>query len=460
VAGSERDGHDFIGAAIQAGATGLVISRELAELNDPAEGLDLDLSAVTVIWVPDTLIALQQTAATVRRRSSALVVAVTGSAGKTTAKTLITEVLASKYPVLSNLASFNNHLGVPLTLTGIEPAHSHIVSEIGTNHRGEIAHLSTLVVPDIAVITNVGFAHLGNFTSRAELAQEKTDLLAHTTPGGVWILNGDDLLLTTAAEQRPEAAQATIVRVGFGPGNDLRATDVIVDEQSTQGVIEIDGLAIPFSLSAAGRHFAYAAMFAVAVGRAAGIDPATGLHALRGIAPPSGRATLRRINERLLIIDDSYNGSPDAMLTSLDLLARLTGNVKIAVLGEMRELGASSVRLHTLVGQKVEATATHLVTVGDEAEPLRLAAASAGMNPECIRPADSATQAFTYVRQILTTANGHDAVVLIKGSRFMHMERLYLGFAGRNVTCPLGACTLYMNCNDCNKLELITPDHS
>jgi UDP-N-acetylmuramoyl-tripeptide--D-alanyl-D-alanine ligase len=457
VPGAARDGHDFVGAAARAGASGLVVSRELSELPELAELLDGQFE-LTVIAVPDTLAAFQATGAAVRQRSTAAVIAITGSAGKTSAKTLIAQVLAAKFEVLSNRASFNNHLGVPLTLTGIGPQSSHVVAEVGTNSPGEIAHLGGLIDPEVSVITNVGFAHLGNFTGQQELAVEKTDLFRQTRPGGVWIFNGDDELLSATTRAIPAAAQAQLVTVGFEPGNDIRAVDIVVDERGTSGLIEVDGEAIAFWLAAAGRHFAYAAMFAVAVGRVYSIAPAEAIEALRGIAPPPGRASLRRIDDHLLMIDDSYNGSPDAMISSLDLLESLPGALKIAVLGEMRELGSFSAQLHERVGRAAAAKATHLITVGAAAGPLRASAAAAGLAADRITTADSAREAQLQVRQLISAARSaadtaEDVVVLAKGSRFMHMERVFIGLSGHTVNCGLSVCTLYINCRDCPKLE-------
>lgn len=447
IPGPSRDGHDFAAAAVRAGATGVLISRSMADV----PGLD-ELSA-TVVRVPDTLTALQQAAGHARNRCTASVVAVTGSAGKTTAKTLIAQVLGAKFEILANRASFNNHLGVPLTLTQIEPGHTQVICEVGTNHPGEIGHLTGLVSPDVSVVTNVGFAHLGNFADQQDLANEKTDIFNHTRPGGTWVINGDDELLTATTLALPGAAQATVVRVGFGADNDLRAVDVAVDEHGTRGRIEVDGQSLPFSIGAAGRHFGYAAMLAVAVGRAHGIAPAEAIEALRGVTPPAGRATLRRIDDNLLMIDDSYNGSPDAMISSLDLLAALPGTVKVAVLGEMRELGGFSEELHTRVGHRAAAGATHLITVGKDAGPLRSGAASSGLPSANILTAESAQDAFGQVRKILTEAGpGAEAVVLAKGSRAVHMERVYLGLAGHTVGCALTACPLYINCADCPDL--------
>lgn len=469
-----RDGHDFLAAAVAAGAAGVVISRDVPV---PA--------GVVAVRVADTVDALQRVGAAVRRRSGAAVVAVTGSAGKTTAKTMIAQVLAGAFSVLANKASFNNHLGVPLNLTAIDPVHTHVVAEIGTNHRGEIAHLTALVEPDVAVLTNIGWAHIGNFTDQHELALEKTDILCGTRPGGVWVINGDDEMTAAVLPGLPGAETARIIRYGFGPSNDLRAVDVIVDEHGTHGTLHLTsgtgagiGAAgeptarLEFSLAAAGRHFAYAAMLAVAVGSVYGIDPAAALAALAATAPPGGRATVHHVPHRsgaeLTVIDDSYNGSPDAMLSSLDLLASLPGATKVAVLGEMRELGRFSALMHQRVGTAAAANATHLVTVGDDAAALRAQAQLDGLPADRIHVASSALHAHRLVEDIVRDAHrtpptgqrpdvGAGVVVLTKGSRFRHMERVHLGLAGRNVACPRELCTLYINCNDCPHLEVAVP---
>jgi UDP-N-acetylmuramoyl-tripeptide--D-alanyl-D-alanine ligase len=383
---------------------------------------------------------------------------VTGSAGKTTAKTMIAQVLSAKFSVLANQASYNNHLGVPLNLTRIDPGHTHVVAEIGTNHPGEIAHLAGLVHPDVAVITNIGWAHAGNFADHDALAAEKTDLLRATRPGGAWVVNGDDPQLARIVPTLPATA-ATLVRCGFGPGNDVRAVNVEVDEHGTRGILRFAARRqdVPFTLAAAGRHFASSAMLAVAVGELYGIDPATAVAALQATAPPPGRAALHRQADDLLMLDDSYNASPDAMLASLDLLGSLPGTVKIAVLGEMRELGATSADLHRRVGRATATHATHLITVGDDTAPLQEEARAGGLPADRAHTAGSAREALALVREILEDCRRATPpprlVVLAKGARFRHMERIPLGLAGRDVSCPKALCTLYINCSACDQLS-------
>lgn len=438
--GVGRDGHDFVADAARRGASGAVVSRSVGDLPD----------GFTVVEVPDVPAALRELGRARRRASRATVVAVTGSAGKTTTKNMITHVLGARHPVLASQASFNNHLGVPLTLCAVEPEHTFVVAEIGTNARGEIDDLAALVEPDVGVITNIGFAHIGNFADQRELATEKTDLLERVRAGGDWVLNGDDeLLITTAAGRR--RGQTVLTRVGFRPDNDIRALDVTVDEHGSRGTIAVDGRLLPFQLGVSGHHFVRAALAAVAVARIGGDDVGEAVDALEGFTAPPGRASLLRLTPSLLVLDDSYNASPDATLAALDLLDAVRAERAVAVIGEMRELGAHSARLHRLVGAKAARTATDLITVGAAGEELRAAAVEHGLDPARVWDADSAREAYLYTRKIVD--GGGVCAILIKGSRFTHMERVHLGLSGRMIGCGLDSCHLYIHCSGCSALE-------
>ncbi len=439
--GAARDGHAFITSAVHAGAAGVLVAMA------PAQALP----GVTVVQVPDTLVGLQQLAAAARQRFAGPVISITGSVGKTTTKAMTAAVLAAGHRPYANEASFNNHIGVPLTLLGINGAHSHAVSEIGTNHRGEIAALAALVDPDLAVVTTVGYAHLGNFSSREDLAAEKTDLLRAVRPGGHWIINADDPLIAAevAGIDRPDVTRTT---VGFTSGVEVRAVDVVISPAGTSGRLEVDGQTHPLTLPTPGRHVVASALFALAIGRYYGVAVPAGIAALQTMSMPAGRAQVRDFGGGLTVIDDSYNASPDAMLSGLDLLAALPGVTKVAVLGEMRELGDHSVTLHALIGTHAHGRATDLVTIGQATTALTAAAMAAGHNPTRMRTVDSARAALAATADLLTNSP-RPAVVLIKGSRFMHTERVHLGLAGHRVTCPLPVCTLYINCRECPQLS-------
>jgi UDP-N-acetylmuramoyl-tripeptide--D-alanyl-D-alanine ligase len=438
--GRQRDGHDFVGEALDAGAGGAVVARPVTVPGGR-----------TVVQVPDTLQALQLVAKRTRRRFEPKVIAVTGSVGKTTTKNMIAEVLRGKFSTLSSTASYNNHLGVPLTLSAIDATHSHVISEIGTNRPGEIAALTEMVSPDIGVVTNIGFAHIGNFGDQDAIAKEKTDLLRHVRSGGTWVVNGDDhRLVSTSAGLDPQGRRR-LVLVGMGEENEIRAEAVSFDATGTRCVVVSGRERVPLTLAASGKQFVYAALFAVAVGEACGIDMETSVSALSGMPAPPGRSSIRRVSEGVLVIDDSYNASPDATLAGLDLLGALTAPTRIAVLGQMLELGDQSRWLHRLVGEKAAGTATHVVGVGAWCEATLERAKECGIDDRNLRLAGSATEALDYVREILKTSET-ECAVLVKGSRFTHMERVVLGLSDVPVVCSLSRCTLYLQCSSCANL--------
>ncbi len=438
--GTARDGHDYVRDAIDAGAVGVLVSREV----------DVPLG-VTVIEAPDTLHALQGLASALRRKYSPRIVAITGSSGKTTTKDMVAHVLRSKFHVLRSSGSHNNHLGVPLTLSSLEHGHSHAVIEIGTNNKGEIDKLAALVTPDIGVITNVGYAHIGNFGSQEEIAVEKVSLFDHVPVGGACIVNGDDVLLGAVVERFLDESEKRRFSVGFSARNDVWVESVEMCENGMSGVVRHEGESADFFVGVPGLHFVYSALFAIAAGLENGICLENCVDALRSFVPPSGRSTLIRLRPDLVVIDDSHNASPDAVLAALSLLEELPGKVKVAVLGEMRELGQKTAELHALVGARAAAVASHLVTVGPDGELMIAAALNRGLDVRNTWCVPSARDALHLVQQIL--AGTTDAsVVLVKGARFTHMERVSLGLRGMNIGCGLGNCRLYINCSTCPQL--------
>jgi UDP-N-acetylmuramoyl-tripeptide--D-alanyl-D-alanine ligase len=440
--GETRDGHDYVRDAIDAGAAGVLVSREV----DVPPG-------VTVIETPDTVQALHSLAGALRRKYSPQIVAITGSSGKTTTKDMVAHVLQSKFHVLRSPGSHNNHLGVPLTLSLLDHAHSHAVIEVGTNSRGEIDKLAALVAPDTGVITNVGYAHIGNFGSQEEIAVEKLSLFDHVPVGGACIVNGDDVLLSAMAERLLDGSGKRRVSVGFSARNDVWVESVELCENGMSGVVRHEGESADFFVGVPGRHFVYSALSAIAVGLENGICLENCVEALRSFVPPSGRSTLIRLRPDLVVLDDSHNASPDAVLAALNLLEELPGKVKIAVLGEMRELGQKTAELHALVGARAAAVASHLVTVGPDSELMIAAAVSKGLDARTTWCVPSVRDALHLVRQILAGTTDASAV-LVKGARFTHMERVSLGLRGMNISCGLGNCRLYINCSTCPRLEV------
>ena len=440
--GETRDGHDFVNEAVRRGASGVLVSQEV----DVPPG-------VTVIETPDTPRALQGLAGVLRRKYNPKIVAITGSAGKTTTKDMVAHIIQSQYTVLKSAGSYNNHLGVPMTLSSLEDTHSHVVIEIGTNNKGEVDNLAELARPDVGIITNIGFAHIGNFGNQEEIAMEKVRLFAHVDEGGVCIFNGDDRRLRTVAQKYLNRCGKRHISVGFDANNDLCVELTKHDETGAVGVVRHQGGAEEFSIGVPGRHFVYLALLAIAAALENGIGVRSSVEALKSFSPPPGRSTLIRLRPDLIVIDDSYNASPDAVLAALSLLAELPGKTKIAVLGEMRELGQASEELHALVGARAAVVASHLLTVGPDGKLMASAALNSGLGPLNTWSVDSARDALYLIRQILARTTGESAV-LVKGARFTHMERVILGLSGMAVECGLGNCKLYTNCSVCPQLEV------
>ena len=436
-----RDGHEFLDAAVAAGAAGVVVDRPYAP--------DAD---VTVAQVPDTLRALQELGSLARDASRADVLAITGSVGKTTTKNVIAHVLARRRGVLSSPKSYNNHLGVPLTLLLLDDTHDDLVAEVGTNHPGEIAGLVSLVRPRVGLVTNIGHAHVGNFGSRESLAAEKASLFAGVRPGGVWIVNADDPLLTRAVADLDRPEDTRVITYGEAAEADVRVGDVAVDERGTTGTITVADESARFTIPLLGRHFALTAAAAVAVATERGMTLADTVEALATVGSSEGRAAISTARSGLVrVIDDSYNGSPDSTLAALETLGGLPEQRRIAVLGEMRELGEWSGRLHEEVGRRIASTTTDLIFIGPSADVVRAAATGAGMPADRIRTAGSATEAAELLDELLDET---PSAVLIKGSRFVHTERVALALEGADVQCRLELCELYIHCRTCPMLSV------
>lgn len=401
--GERFDAHDYLGAAVKAGATGLVVEAA------PAEDLD-----VVVIVVPDSLLALQALAHAIRRASAARVIAITGSAGKTTTKEVTAALLAlGGFDVFRNAGNLNNHIGLPLSLTRLTAGFDLAVVELGMNHVGEIRTLVAIAEPDVRVWTNVGDAHLGHFGSREAVADAKAEILEGADANTLLIVNADDPLVRV----RTEGFVGRTVTFGESPDADVRATQVVdrgfdgVDAHVTTRHGETD-----VSLPLPGRIHLSNVLAAVAVATELGV-------ALDVIAP--GLATLRPVARRgasvvlptgVRVVDDSYNASPAAVDATLDALRRTpVRGRRVAVIGEMLELGSASAALHEACGRAAARAGVDVLIVigGAVADALADAAVLAGLEPGRVhRFADSATAAAA-VDQLVMAGD----VVLVKGSR-------------------------------------------
>lgn len=394
--GERTDGHRFANDACSRGAAALVV-RESPDHGDLQRFV---AQGVTVLVVPDVLAALHRAAAEWRSRVAPLVIGVTGSLAKTSTKEQVAEVLAEQWNVLRNTANENNEIGVPLTLLRLEAVHKAAVLEMGMYVPGDIAELAALARPSIGVVTAVRGTHLARAGSIDEIERGKRQLVEALPSGGTAVLNADDERVARMAAHVP--ANVSVLRYGFAADADVGATDVeSLGADGMRFTLRLpDGSGTPVVTPALGRHSVHNALAAAAVACAAGLDPAT---IARGLARPfrvPHRTTLLRAGD-WQILDDSYNAAPDSMIAALDLLASLPGR-RVAVLGEMLELGPASEAAHRAVGAYAAQRVDLIVAIGPLATEYEIGASggaarfiafasrdeAAAELPSSLRPAD------------------------------------------------------------------------
>lgn len=338
IKGHRFDGHDFVHAAANTGAAIVIVER-----SDCADGVP---AGVGVLLVDDSRKAMGELALAYRRTlKNTAVVGVAGSAGKTTTKVLIDAALAGSMRGTISPKSFNNDIGVPLTILSAKPGDQYLIVEIGTNHQGEIAPLAAMVEPDIAVITMIGREHLEGLGSLENIAQENAALLDHLRPGGVAIVNADSPLLRKHLD-----AVESVILFGESPDADLRLTD---RGENGQWWFEANSSA-RFGLSLPGRHNAINALAAVAVGRRLRVPDEQISHGLAHAQGPPMRMARQQAGS-VTIYNDAYNANPDSMLAALETFAEVAAGAsrRVVVLGDMLELGAAGAQLHREIGNHV-----------------------------------------------------------------------------------------------------------
>jgi UDP-N-acetylmuramoyl-tripeptide--D-alanyl-D-alanine ligase len=409
--GPNFDGHAFVSAALEAGATGVVVSDASAV---PGRSGD-----AAVIVVADTLRALQDLARAVRRRSGARVVAITGSAGKTTTKEAAAAFLETRYRTLRNRGNLNNHVGLPLSLLELQAGADVAVVELGMNHAGEIARLVSIAEPDVRVWTNVGTAHLGFFASVDALADAKAEILERADRESVLVANADDPRVMS----RIGAFPGRVITFGLGETADVRAADV--EDRGYDGqrarVVTPSG-SFEAALKLPGRGHLQNVLAAAAIAGIFDVPVEAMAERAAGLQPGPHRGQVLDLGCGARLVDDCYNSSPDALEMALATLAATPARRKVAVLGEMLELDAHAVGLHRRAGRAVaDAGVALLVTVGGEAaRALGEAAREAGLPADAVLHVDDSEAAAACVERRV----GDGDLVLVKGSRGIGLERV------------------------------------
>ncbi|HST03272.1 MAG TPA: UDP-N-acetylmuramoyl-tripeptide--D-alanyl-D-alanine ligase [Chloroflexia bacterium] len=419
--GERVDGHAYVAGAVANGAHGALVRRDWPTPDELPEG-------VALVRVDDPLAALQALARWWRERCGAQAIAITGSIGKTSTKEALAAVLSEKYSTLKSAGNLNNEIGLPLTLLRLTPEHEKAVLEMGAGYAlGELTFLCGLAAPEIAVVTNVGPVHLERMGTIERIALNKSELVAALPASGTAVLNGDD----ARVRAMHSVTQARVLFYGLGDDNDLRATDVV--SKGLQGVdftLEVREMTDDqanvvrrrsIHLPLLGKHSVYTALAAAGAAHAAGmswdevVQALEGLHAQVRLLPVAG------LNGSTLI-DDSYNAAPDSVVAALDLLSEMPG-AKIAVLGDMLELGSHTEEGHLRVGRRAAEVADMLVAVGNLGRMIGEEAQRAGMPPGRVFFSMENSRVIDYLRGLLKQGDH----VLVKGSRGLYMDKIVEG---------------------------------
>ncbi len=405
--GERFDGHSFINAALEAGAAGCFTARERESY----------LPGKFYIKVRSTQRALWDLARYYKALFPIPFVAITGSVGKTTTKDMAAAVLGAKFCVHKTEGNFNNDIGVPLTLLKLERCHQVCVVEMGMDHAGEIDYLGRLVEPDMALITNIGDAHIENLGSREEIFKAKCEIFPHLKEDGLAILNGDDPMLASLRGTLPQRT----VFVGRGEGLDYAACDLSSDGTAHLNCrVKTPHSQFQADIPALGDHMIYPTLMAAAVGEALGMAPDEIVRGIGAFLPTKMRMNIIRCKGDVVILNDAYNANPQSMRAAAAVLGDAAhGRRRVAVLGDMKELGPGSEQFHRAVGSYFAQAGTHrLIAVGDLARFIAEGARDAGLERADHYPT------MEEAKNALSREVRAGATILVKASRAMAFEKI------------------------------------
>lgn len=405
--GEKFDGHDYIKEALAKGAFGAVVERDFK-----ADGEKV------IIKVDDTLKALRLIAAFYRSKFNIPFIGITGSVGKTSTKEMVWSVLGKKFNVLKNQGNFNNEIGVPLTIFGLESFHEAAVVEMGMNNLGEISRLTSIVKPDVAIITNIGVSHIENLGSKKNILRAKMEILEGLNSKGLVILNGDDNLLFGLKG----LLNFRTVFYGFEEGLDYQAYNVrSLGEKGSVFEIEINKKEYEVKVPAPGIHNIYNALASIAAGVELGVPEEDIIKGIEEFSPAKMRLDIIN-NNGIKVINDAYNASPQSMEAALTVLKDISsGNRTIAVLGDMYELGEMTNEVHVNVGKFAAGQGIdYIIAVGVNAENICKGALSMGADKNRVLKFESNKETSEFLEKLIKKGD----VILVKGSRGMKMEEI------------------------------------
>lgn len=400
IIGENNDGHDYIEQAFVLGASSIITDRKV------------DYISKNVILVEDTFKALGDMAAYLRDHHSIKVVGITGSVGKTSTKDMIYAVVSTKYKTLKTLGNYNNQIGLPLTILRYQGEEA-MVLEMGMNHLEEIHYLTKIAKPDVAAITNVGTAHIGELGSRENILKAKMEIVDGLTKEGALIINDDNDMLHTVKEDGFH-----LMRIGLNDSCDLKAINVDLRLEESYFDVSYQDQIYHVHVPVSGEHFVYNALIAIAVGLQLGIDMELCIQGVNHFELTKNRMDMIELKDGIKVIDGTYNANLDSMKSSLDVLAKYP-NRKIAILADMLELGEYEKSIHEEVGKYVvEKNIDELLCVGDASAYIVTKAQELGLKNAY--HFDDNQSINDYLNELLE----QDDVILVKGSNGMCLKEI------------------------------------
>ena len=413
IKGENFDGNTLYKEALEKGAKACIL-----------QGIEVDENVINeysdraIIMVDDTIKAIQKIASYKRDLYNIPVIAITGSVGKTSTKDIIASVVGEQFKTLKTQGNLNNHIGVPLTILGLKD-HEAMVVEMGMNNLGEISVLSKIAKPNIAVITNVGTSHIGNLGSRENILKAKLEILDGLKDDGVLIINNDNDMLN--GWYNKHLNNVKVVTYGIENPSDYMASDIILEENGSKFSVNIEGNAEEMYVPVGGQHFVYNALSAIAVAKEIGIPDNKIKEGIEKFELTKSRMELIKLENDVTIINDCYNANYDSMKAAIEYLAKTTANRKIAILGDMLELGEFSNDLHQKVGEEVAKNKIDvLITVGEMGRVISNTASNFGIESYQL---NSNVEAVDKVKEIIKSGD----IVLVKASNGMKFKEIVEG---------------------------------
>ncbi len=410
IKGENFNGNDYYNTAIEKGASVCILQD--VKFSDEEINKYRD---TTIVLVEDTIKTLGILAKYKRSLYDIPVIAITGSVGKTSTKDIISNVVAQKYNVLKTQGNFNNHIGLPLTILKLKD-HNALVVEMGMNNLGEISYLTDIANPTIAVITNIGTSHIGNLASRENILKAKLEILEGLKENGTLIINNDNDLLN---KWYKEEKYNNVYTYGINEKSNINPNDIQVNENESEYNITLNGNKYKVVVPISGMHFVYNSLCAISVGLKLGIDIEKIISGIKTFELTKNRMDIVTIKENIKVINDSYNASLDSMKAGLEYLKNISGNRKIAILGDMLELGDYSKELHEKVGYEVIYNKIDiLIAIGKEAINIYNKAIELGMSKSNVYYFETKEEAIDTIKNIITDND----VVLLKASNGMNFS--------------------------------------